>query len=55
MEILVPAFFEGKELFTIPVSDEVYLGVIIAVVVIIVAVVVVSIGKGFFDEMKKKK
>jgi uncharacterized membrane protein (DUF485 family) len=54
MEILVPAFFEGKELFTIPVSDTVYWGVIIAIIVIVVAVVAVSIGKGFFDEMKKK-
>jgi hypothetical protein len=54
MEILVPAFFEGKELFTIPVSDTVYWAVIIAIIVIVVAVVAVSIGKGFFDEMKKK-
>jgi uncharacterized membrane protein (DUF485 family) len=54
MEILVPAFFEGKELFTIPVSDTVYWGVIIAIVIIVVVVVVASIAKGFFNEMKKK-
>jgi uncharacterized membrane protein (DUF485 family) len=54
MEILLLAFFEDRFLFTIPVSETVFWGVIIAIIVIVVAVVAVSIGKGFFDEMKKK-
>jgi hypothetical protein len=54
MEILVPAFFEGHTLFGFEVSDTVFWGVIIAIILIVVAVVVLSIGKGFFDEMKKK-
>jgi hypothetical protein len=43
-----------RTIFNIEVPDEVFWGVVIAVIAIAVLAIVIFIAKGFFDELKKK-
>ncbi|MDR0347505.1 MAG: hypothetical protein LBH56_03940 [Coriobacteriales bacterium] len=45
---------EAEKLFGLEIPENVFWGIVIAVIAVVVLVVAAFIAKGFFDELKKK-